>query len=86
MGWGGSALAMILSLKANARRKLRPFDRDVEPSAQRIRPEYLRKATEEELQYWRDRSMAIRQAQRQKQWFILVILLLVFLALFHWSC
>jgi len=57
MGWGGSALAMILSLKANARRKRRPFDREVEPIGQRIRPEYLRTASEEELAYWREKTL-----------------------------
>lgn len=43
---------MILSLKANARPKRRPFDREVLPSGPAIRPEYLRDASEEGLALW----------------------------------
>lgn len=73
---GHAIKAMIDSLKANARRKRRPFDRNVEPLGQRIRPECLRKASEEELAYWRERALAEQRRQRR----VVVITLSVFVA------
>ena len=49
MSFAGHVFDMIARMKANARRKRRPFDREVEASGPAIRPEYLRKASEEGL-------------------------------------
>jgi hypothetical protein len=86
MLWGHAVKAMIDSLKANARRKRKPFDRDVEPVGQRIRPEYLRKASEEELEHWRQQAVMARKAQQRREWVILAVVLLLSLALLKWAC
>ncbi len=75
MLWGHAAKAMIDSLKANARRKRRPFDREVEPVGRRIRPESLRRASEEELLHWRQRTVMERKAQQRRERIILAVVI-----------
>jgi hypothetical protein len=77
---------MIDSLKANARRKRRPFDRNVEPVGQRIRQEYLRKASEKELDHWREKTLKARKAQQRREWVILLGVLCMSLAFLRWAC
>ncbi len=79
MLWGHAVKAMIDSLKANARRKRRPFDREVEASGPAIRPEYLRKASEEELAYWREKVLADHRLQRRRTRIALAVVALVIL-------
>lgn len=77
MGSGGSALAMILSLKANARRKRRPFDKDVEVPVRQVRSELLQPASPEVLEHWRTHSQQAAVAQRRRErWGLLSALLL----------
>jgi hypothetical protein len=85
MSFAGHVFDMISRMKANARDKRRPFDREVEASGPAIRPEYLRKASEEELAYWRERALADQRRQRRIAMIILsalaAILLVFYLAL-----
>jgi hypothetical protein len=77
---------MIARVKANAQRKRRPFDREVEASGPAIRPEYLRKASEEELDYWREKVLADQRIQQRRTRIVLVTVVLVILTatLFWW--
>jgi len=73
---------MIARMKANAQRKRKPFDREVQASGPAIRPEYLRKATEVELEIWRQRMARERRVQQRRERVVLAVIVLVFLALF----
>jgi hypothetical protein len=88
MSFAGHVFDMIARMKANAQRKRRPFDREVEANGPAIRPEYLRKASEGELAYWREKTLAERRIQQCRTWVVLVVLMLVFLGgvlLLQWS-
>jgi hypothetical protein len=77
MGWGGSALAMILSLKANARPKRRPFEKDVEVRPRQVRSELLRPASPDVLEHWRERAQqAAAHRRRLERWGLVLALLL----------
>lgn len=88
MSSAGHIFDMIARVKANARRKRRPFDREVEASGPAIRPEYLRKASEEELAYWREKTLAEQRIQQRRTRLVLVVIVLVLLGgvlLLEWS-
>jgi len=85
MSFAGHVFDMIARMKANAQRKRRPFDREVQASGPAIRPEYLRKASEEELEHWREKAVRARKAQQRREWIILAVIVLLFLAFFIWS-
>lgn len=86
MLWGHAIKAMIDSLKANARTKRRPFDREVQANGPAIRAEYLREASEEELDYWREKTLADRRVQQRRTYIALVVVVLAILgaALLWW--
>jgi hypothetical protein len=86
MSFAGHVFDMIARVKANAQRKRRPFDREVEASGPAIRPEYLRKASEEELDYWREKVLADQRIQQRRTRIVLVTVVLVILTatLFWW--
>ena len=71
MSFAGHVFDMIARMKANARDKRRHFDRVVEAKGPAIRPEYLRKASEEELAYWREKTLADRRRYRRTTLIIL---------------
>ena len=58
----------------------------METGAQSIRPEYLRKASEKELAYWREKTLTQQRTQRRRTRIVLVVVLLVILTatLFWW--
>jgi hypothetical protein len=85
MSSAGHVFDMIARMKANAQRKRRPFDREVQASGPAIRPEYLRQATEAELEHWRQRMAMERRVQQRRERIILAVIVLVFLALFIFS-
>jgi hypothetical protein len=68
---------MIARMKANAQRKRRPFDREVQASGPAIRPEYLRKASEEELAYWREKTLRDQRIQQRRTRIALTVVVLV---------
>lgn len=86
MSFAGHVFDMIARMKANAQRKRRPFDREVEAGGQSIRPEFLRKASEEELAYWREKTLTQQRTQRRRSRIVLVTVVLVILTatLFWW--
>jgi len=73
---------MIARMKANAQRKRRPFDREVQASGPAIRPEYLRKASEEELTYWREKVLAEQRVQQRRTRIALAVVALILLGLY----
>jgi len=86
MSFAGHVFDMIARMKANAQRKRRPFDREVEASGPAIRPEYLRKASAEELAYWREKTLRDQRIQQRRARIALAVLVLVSLgaALLLW--
>lgn len=87
MSFVGHVFDMIARMKANARDKRRPFDREVDANGPAIRPEYLRKASEEELAHWRERALEDQRRQQRITWFIMLALVALFavLVLVPWS-
>jgi hypothetical protein len=83
MSSAGHIFDMIARMKANAQRKRRPFDREVEASGPAIRPEYLRKASEEELTYWREKVLKDQRIQQRRIYIVLVVFVLVILGVFQ---
>lgn len=79
MSFAGHVFDMIAQMKANAQRKRRPFDREVETGGQSIKPEYLRKATEKELAYWRERTLTQQRIQQRRTRIALLVVVLVVL-------
>lgn len=66
MSFAGHVFDMIARMKAHARDKRRPFDREADRQGPAIRPEYLRKASEEELAFWREKTLADRRRQQRR--------------------
>jgi hypothetical protein len=88
MSSAGHIFDMIARVKANVQRKRRPFDREVEASGPAIRPEYLRKASEEELAYWREKVLADQRIQQRRTRFALLVVVLLVLGavlLLEWN-
>lgn len=81
MSFAGHVFDMISRMKANALRKRRPFDREVEASGPAIRPEYLRTSSEEDLAYWREKTLADRRRQRRRMGIAFIITAIAVLAL-----
>jgi hypothetical protein len=79
MSFAGHVFDMIARMKANALRKRKPFDREVEASGPAIRPEYLRKASEEELAYWREKTLTDQRIQQRRTRIALAVVVLIFL-------
>jgi hypothetical protein len=79
MSFAGHVFDMIARMKANAQRKRRPFDREVQASGPAIRPEYLRKASEEELAYWREKVLEDQRIQQRRTRIALVLVVLIIL-------
>jgi hypothetical protein len=77
MSSAGHVFDMIARMKANAQRKRRPFDREVQASGPAIRPEYLRKASEEELAYWREKTLRDQRIQQRRTRIALTVVVLV---------
>lgn len=82
MSFAGHVFDMIARMKANAQRKRRPFDREVEAGGQFIRPEYLRKASEEELAYWREKTLRDQRIQQRRTRIALAVVVLILLGLY----
>lgn len=75
-------------MKANAQRKRRPFDRDVDARGPAIRPEYLRQASEEELAYWREKTLKDQRIQQRRSRIAVAVVVLIILGailLLQWN-
>lgn len=83
MSFAGHVLDMIARMKANERRKRRPFDRDVDAKATMIRPQFLHSATEEELRAVRQKMDLQRRSERKAEMIVLIVSIVV-LALAGW--
>jgi hypothetical protein len=79
MSFAGHVFDMIARMKANAQRKRRPFEREVETGGQSIRPEYLRKASEEELAYLREKTLRDQRIQQRRTRIVFVVVVFVIL-------
>jgi hypothetical protein len=79
MSFAGHVFDMIARMKANAQRKRRPFEREVETGGQSIRPEYLRKASEEELAYLREKTLRDQRIQQRRTRTVFVVVVFVIL-------
>lgn len=86
MSFAGHVLDMIARMKANARLKRRPFDCEVGAGGPAMRPEYLRKASEEELAYWRERTLEEQRMQRRRMGIAFIITAIAVLALLVLWC
>ena len=83
MSFAGHVFDMIARMKANERRKRRPFDREVDAKAMQIRSQFLQPATEDELCAIRQKMELQRRSERKME-LILLIISIILLVLAGW--
>jgi hypothetical protein len=81
MSFAGHVFDMIARMKANDRRKHRPFDREVDVSGQKIRAEFLKPASDEEIAAVKEMMRHERRKDIRRSVIITVISLLTLIAL-----
>jgi len=84
MSFAGHVFDMIARMKANQRRKRRPFDRNVDVSASKMRPLILEPAKEDELHAIRQKMELQRRSERKTELIVLIISIVVLVLAGWW--